>query len=207
MSLFTPDFRFSNAIEEPTHACLQIRNSADAAIVFEAVRVGTLPLIRRRLNQQECGDFIKEGAVFVWEEYDFMQSIDGGSGSFQRWTDRMKWSQSKVEGPFLYYEEKIDLPPGAEKVHPSFHAKSRSRPVKPDGMTKQTFSAIALFADPHAPPSKKPRKWHLTTYFRRSNWETLPTIESDPVLKDVAVVEGMFETKGLRLGTREAFMS
>jgi len=207
MSLFTPNFKFGDPIEKPTHECLQIRNTHDAAIVFEAVRLGKLPLIRRRLNVEECREFIKEGAVFVWEEYDFIQGVDGSGGSFQRWTDRMKWSQSKVEGAFLYYEEKIDLPPGAEKMHPSFHAKSRTRPIKPDGMTKQTFSATALFPDEHAPPTKKPRKWHLTTYFRRGTWQNLPTIESDPDLKDIAIVEGMFETKGLRIGTTTAFMS
>ncbi|EJU06626.1 hypothetical protein DACRYDRAFT_103576 [Dacryopinax primogenitus] len=200
--------RVVNLIEERFKGGIpEIRNTRDALIVFEAVRMGILPLIRRRLNVDEGKEFIQDGAVFVWEEYDFIQGVDGSGGSFQRWTDRMKWSQSKVEGPFLYYEEKVDLPPGAEKVHPSFHAKSRTRPVKPDGMTKQTFSATALFTDPSAPKTKKPRKWHLTTYFRRSTWPTLPTIESDPDLKDITIVDGMFETKGLRPGTHTAFQS
>lgn len=61
-----------------------LRDAADAHIVFEAVRRGILPLLRRRLTADERDD-ITSGNVFVWEEAEH-------KGGLERWTDGRRWS-------------------------------------------------------------------------------------------------------------------
>ena len=110
-----------------------IRNANDAHRIFEAVRLGLLPLITRRLTPTER-DLLRSGQVFVWEEG---SSSGGGaedgtpSAGLERWTDGRRWyvqmnvfmillhpalprptdkrsrSQSRMREPFLFYEEKI----------------------------------------------------------------------------------------------------
>lgn len=60
-----------------------IRNAADAQIVFEAVRLNILPMIRRRLGPTER-DMLRSGEIFVWEETD-------QKGGLERWTDGRRW--------------------------------------------------------------------------------------------------------------------
>jgi len=52
--------------------------------VFEAVRLGILPLIKRRLTSEER-DYLTSGNVFVWEEAEH-------KGGLERWTDGRRWS-------------------------------------------------------------------------------------------------------------------
>lgn len=63
--------------------CVDLRDAADAHIVFEAVRLGVLPLIRRRLTPEER-DLLASGNVFVWEEAEH-------KGGLERWTDGRRW--------------------------------------------------------------------------------------------------------------------
>ena len=58
---------------------LDIRSVRDATIVFEAVRLGILPLLDRRLSAAER-DSLHSGNVFVWEEGEHKQGLE-------RWTD------------------------------------------------------------------------------------------------------------------------
>lgn len=60
-----------------------IRNAADAQVVFEAVRLNILPMIRRRLGPTER-DMLRSGEIFVWEETD-------QKGGLERWTDGRRW--------------------------------------------------------------------------------------------------------------------
>lgn len=64
-------------------ACADIRTADDAHVVFEAVRLGIKPMIRRRLSPNER-DLLESGEVFVWEEADY-------KGGLERWTDGRKW--------------------------------------------------------------------------------------------------------------------
>ena len=69
-----------------SHACIQhvdLRDANDAHIVFEAVRLGLLPLIKRRLTSDER-DQLSSGNVFVWEEAEH-------KGGLERWTDGRRW--------------------------------------------------------------------------------------------------------------------
>jgi hypothetical protein len=60
------------------------------------------------------------------------------------------------------------LPPTSHRAHRASdpHAiiptpnRRRDRPSKPDGLTKQTYSALVYF-----PGTSKPRKWHVVAYF------------------------------------------
>ena len=73
----------------------EIRTAHDAHRVFEAVRRGLLPLIRRRLSPSER-DLLSSGQVFVWEEAptgaaagdETSQTTSG----LERWTDGRRWS-------------------------------------------------------------------------------------------------------------------
>jgi hypothetical protein len=70
-----------------------IRNANDAHRIFEAVRLGLLPLVTRRLTPTER-DLLRSGQVFVWEEG---SSSGGGaedgtpSAGLERWTDGRRW--------------------------------------------------------------------------------------------------------------------
>lgn len=74
----------SVAIEaDETRWFIDIRNAADAQVVFEAVRLNILPMIRRRLGPTER-DILRSGEIFVWEETD-------QKGGLERWTDGRRW--------------------------------------------------------------------------------------------------------------------
>ncbi|KAG8820000.1 hypothetical protein FRC19_009324, partial [Serendipita sp. 401] len=151
-----------------THPRLQIRTAQDAHRVFEAVRQGILPLIRRRLSPSER-DLLASGQVFVWEEAptgsasgdDSAQTTSG----LERWTDGRRWSQSRMREPFLFYEEKVQTTPEEKQAKADRRARKASssdsqtlatlqpvrrqdRPTKPDGLTKQTYSSYVYLHPP-----------------------------------------------------------
>ncbi|KAG6901182.1 hypothetical protein C0995_015682 [Termitomyces sp. Mi166 len=123
-----------------------VRDAHDAHIVFEAVRLNILPIIRRRLLTSER-DELRSGHVYVWEE----AQDDGG---LLRWTDGRRWSQSRMRGDYLFYEEKVETTQEERDAKAARRAKRASdpnvvlplptrrkdRPSKPDGLTKQTYS-------------------------------------------------------------------
>ncbi|KAF7303905.1 hypothetical protein MIND_00620800 [Mycena indigotica] len=78
-----------------------IRDIRDAHRVFEAVRLHILPLIKRRLSPSERNS-LQSGHVFVWEESDSEEGL-------VRWTEGKRWSQSKMRGDCLVYEEKVQV--------------------------------------------------------------------------------------------------
>ena len=66
--------------QRPTHPRLHVRDAKDAHTVFEAVRLGLLKPVVRRLNELERATYIQSGAIFVWEESDDEMGL-------KRWTD------------------------------------------------------------------------------------------------------------------------
>lgn len=78
---------------------LDLRDAADAHVVFEAVRLNLLPLVKRRLTTEER-DQLSSGNVFVWEEAEH-------KGGLERWTDGRRWYcvyLTYATAPFsLYY--------------------------------------------------------------------------------------------------------
>ncbi|KAJ6511782.1 Gti1/Pac2 family-domain-containing protein [Mycena vulgaris] len=175
-----------------THPALHIRNASDALVVLEAVRRGILPLISLRLSSSDR-DQLKHGNVFVWEE-------SQSEGGLVRWTDGRRWSQSKVFGECLFYEEKVEATeqereakamrrvqricnPGTNIPPP----RRNQRPSKCGGLTKQTYSFLVRL-----PGSCESRKWHTVAYTLWSDRASLPVIDEYPVLRDIRVPVGVF---------------
>ncbi|KAF9511491.1 hypothetical protein BS47DRAFT_1346651 [Hydnum rufescens UP504] len=184
-----------------THPCLHIKNAHDAHVLFEAVRVGHLPMIRRRLTGEERSQ-LRSGEVFVWEE-----AVH--KGGLERWTDGRKWSASRMREPFLFYEEKCARSPrekGEDFGSQPSQARSTRRsfdsddlPLAVDGLTKQTYSAwVTVPSDPHGNGGVARKKWHMTAYFSSASFPLLPSVQEDPLLRQIHVPPGVYETgKGL----------
>lgn len=175
-----------------THPSLHLRDARDALVVFEAVRIGVLPLIKRRLTSDER-DQLSSGNVFVWEEAEH-------KGGLERWTDGRRWSQSRMKGEYLFYEEKVETTEEERQAkaarrasrnagNPVQHTPTRrqDRPAKPDGLTKQTYSTHV-----YSSSSSSPRKWHVVAYFSGNDYTRLPLIENFDYLRRIRVPEGVF---------------
>ncbi|KAF8554249.1 hypothetical protein OG21DRAFT_1462799 [Imleria badia] len=177
----------------PTHPALYVRDAKDAHIVLEAVRLNILPLIRRRLTANEREQLVS-GNVFVWEEAE-------NDGGLLRWTDGRRWSQSRMRGDYLFYEEKMETTQEEKDAKAALRVRRatdplavapptnrrRDRPNRPNGLTKQTYSALV-----HFPGSSQPRKWHVVAYFTGDDYLRLPVIESYNYLRSLRVPEGVF---------------
>ncbi|KAJ7100901.1 Gti1/Pac2 family-domain-containing protein [Mycena belliarum] len=178
-----------------THSALHIRDITDAHRVFEAVRLGTLPLIKRRLLPHERAE-LQSGNTFVWEE---SESEDG----LVRWTEGRRWSQSRMRGDCLYYEEKVETSyeeKQAKAIRRAIKAsessgpvpappKRKDRPSKIGGLTKQTYSVTVQMPD-----AVVPRRWHLVAYFSASDVPILPVLDDYSYLKNIRVPPGVFLT-------------
>ncbi|THU90559.1 hypothetical protein K435DRAFT_728254 [Dendrothele bispora CBS 962.96] len=177
-----------------THPSLHIRDAQDAHVLLEAVRLNILPLIKRRLVASER-EQLTTGNVFVWEEAE----DDGG---LLRWTDGRRWSQSRMRGDYLFYEEKVETTQEEREAKAARRARRASdpnavvppptrrkdRPSKPDGLTKQTYSAIV-----HFPGTNETRKWHVVAYFSGNDYSRLPVIEHFDYLRRIRVPAGIFQ--------------
>ncbi|KAJ4490745.1 Gti1/Pac2 family-domain-containing protein, partial [Lentinula aciculospora] len=170
-----------------------IRDAPDAHVVLEAVRLRILPLIKRRLVASER-DSLSTGNVFVWEEAE-------DEGGLLRWTDGRRWSQSRMRGDYLFYEEKVETTVAEKEAKAARRARRASdpaaiipppirrkdRPTKPDGLTKQTYSALV-----HLPGTNETRKWHVVAYFSGNDYTRLPIVENYDYLRRIRVPEGIF---------------
>ncbi|KAJ7073705.1 Gti1/Pac2 family-domain-containing protein [Mycena amicta] len=176
-----------------THQSLHIRNVSDVLVILEAVRRKLLPLTMRLSGGER--DELCSGNVFVWEE----STEEGG---LVRWTDGRRWSQSRVVGDCLFYQEKIDLTEEEKEAKAQRRVQRTAapgtaipppprnkRPSKSGGLTKQTYSFHV--APTAAAPS---RKWHLVAYSQWTERGRLPVIEDYPTLREVQVPAGVFTT-------------
>ncbi|KAJ6624542.1 Gti1/Pac2 family-domain-containing protein [Mycena sp. CBHHK59/15] len=185
-------------MQQATHPRLHVRNAHDAHVVFEATRQGFLRPITRRLDESERATLIQSGAVFVWEESDQAPGL-------KRWTDGRVWSQSRMREPYLFYDEKLgdgpDIPDssfqtyrfvdGVSRGGPSSSALShqeRSTNIHP-GLVKQAYSAWVVVH-----PNARPRKWHITAYFRYEDLPHIPTVDRDPCLRKIIVPAGFYRS-------------
>ncbi|KAJ7434918.1 Gti1/Pac2 family-domain-containing protein, partial [Mycena galericulata] len=161
--------------------------------VLEAVRMNILPLVKRRLVPHERAQ-LRAGNVFVWEE---SECEDG----LARWTDGRRWSQSKMRGDCLFYEEKIGITDAEKQAKAARRAmkgcelfepipappKRRDRPSKVDGLTKQTYRVTVQH-----PGAAAPKKWHVVAYFTARDSNRLPVVEDYDYLRDIRVPAGVF---------------
>ncbi|EUC63032.1 Gti1/Pac2 family protein [Rhizoctonia solani AG-3 Rhs1AP] len=81
-----------------THERLHVRNTRDAQMVFEAVRLGNLPMVKQRLSVVDC-DLLQPGQVYCWEQE------NGEAPGIERWTDGRRWGTSRARENFLFYIE------------------------------------------------------------------------------------------------------
>ncbi|KAI0338660.1 hypothetical protein BDW22DRAFT_1432454 [Trametopsis cervina] len=180
-----------------THPALHLRDARDAHIIFEAVRLNVLPLITRRLTTTER-DQLVSGNVFVWQEAEHKQ------GGLERWTDGRRWSQSRMRGDYLFYEEKMEITPEERDAKAARRAKKtldpfsyqpapvrrQDRPSKPDGLTKQTYS-IQVQTSTYEPP----KKWHIVAYFAGDDYTRLPVVDNYEYLRTIRIPDGIFFSK------------
>ncbi|KAG1818359.1 hypothetical protein DFJ58DRAFT_720220 [Suillus subalutaceus] len=163
---------------------VNVRDAKDAHVVLEAVRLNMLP--KKQLSSS--------GNVFVWEEAE-------NDGGLLRWTDGRRWSQSRMRGDYLFYEEKMETTQEEKDAKAAIRAlrttdplavapptnRRKDRPNRPNGLTKQTYSALV-----YLPGSSLPRKWHVVAYFTGDDYVRLPVIESYDYLRNLRVPGGIF---------------
>lgn len=78
----------------PTITNLRIRDVRDAEIVFHAVAEGILPMISKRLDEDEKGS-LRPGHVYVWP-HGYTDPLGGSTGDIQRFTEGRSWGPSKA---------------------------------------------------------------------------------------------------------------
>ncbi|RXW25343.1 hypothetical protein EST38_g476 [Candolleomyces aberdarensis] len=190
-------------MQQPTHPRLHVRDALDAHVVFEAVRLGHLRPVMRRLNDVERSTHVHSGAIFVWIE----SEDDAG---LKRWTDGRVWGQGRMREPYLFYEERLPCDTGdlyseasraprlkifdgVSNAGPSPSALShQERSTKlHQGLVKQCYSA---WVSPN--PYARPQKWHLTTYFTYADLPQLPTIDQDKLLATIVLPEEVYKGGG-----------
>ncbi|KIM28903.1 hypothetical protein M408DRAFT_23547 [Serendipita vermifera MAFF 305830] len=215
--------------QRPTHSRLHVRDVRDALILLEAVRLGILKQVSRRLNDAERSMYVRSGSVFVWEE----NEDDAG---IKRWTDGCMWSQSRMREPFLFYEEKLldDRIGAAAKGRSNNTGESStsslgpltpaSRPtassMPPYSAGGQAFGGNAIASLPEGssygpglvkqaysayvtqPGTSIRRKFHLTAYFTYADLPNLPTLESEPHLWNIVIPQGVYRSGKSRTSGR-----
>ncbi|EIM92756.1 uncharacterized protein STEHIDRAFT_152068 [Stereum hirsutum FP-91666 SS1] len=119
-----------------------VETTVDAMHIALAARLGIIPRIQRRLNDEERSTMLKSGAVFCFGVEE---------SGIKRWTDGIAWTRSRILGNFLVYREVVgtEAPVGRG---PSLHstgralAGDRSRPedalgpLNEDALWKKTIS-------------------------------------------------------------------
>ncbi|CAE6398538.1 unnamed protein product [Rhizoctonia solani] len=186
-----------------THQRLHIRTARDAHMVFEAVRLGVLPMVTQRLSVVDC-ELLQPGQVYCWEQ-------ENGETGIERWTDGRRWGASRARENFLFYiegqttsEQKEGCPSSDDYQIP--HDQRAPWDFRQDkissGFTKQTYSAWVKLSPVH-----QPRRWNLTAYFSGEDYLTLPTVDNDPIFLRFGIPPGMYTTVGSLLKKSERRMA
>ncbi|EMD41314.1 hypothetical protein CERSUDRAFT_109908 [Gelatoporia subvermispora B] len=76
-----------------------LKTTMDALIVAEGARTGRIPRMIRRFTESEWRAVEKSGSIIVFTEEE---------SGIKRWTDRYRWSASRMLGNFLLYRERED---------------------------------------------------------------------------------------------------
>jgi len=160
-------------MQQPTIAELRVRTTADALIIFHAVRHNMLPMVRRRLDADERRS-IKSGDVFVWEE---RCNAEASGLGIERWTDSIRWGPSRTKDDFLFYNERsqrdADVPSDTLRHRPP--------------LIKQTYSVYLELK------TGQRTKWHLIAYYTQNSLDQLQTIDDYPRLAIIQVPDGAYK--------------
>ena len=74
---------------------MRVRNVHDAQVILHAVSQGILPMVRRRLDDDER-QALAPGDIYVWEERGNNPMEAPSLESIQRFTDGRSWGPSKA---------------------------------------------------------------------------------------------------------------
>ncbi|KAJ7028820.1 hypothetical protein C8F04DRAFT_1118132 [Mycena alexandri] len=149
-----------------THPALYIRNTSDSHRVLEAVRLGILPLIKRRLtpDQRTQSQSKMRGDCLYYEEKIGITDAEKKARATRR---AMKVFDSSVPIPMA--------------------PRRQDRPSKVDGLRKQTYSLMI-----NVPGVAKARKWHLVAYSSALDITHLPTVDDYEYLRNISVSKSVF---------------
>jgi len=162
-------------MQKPTIADLRVRTTADALVIFHAVRHAMLPMVRRRLDAEERRS-IRSGDVYVWEE---RGNAEASGLGIERWTDSIRWGPSRTRDEFLFYHEKQSR--NADVTTDSSDTPYR-RPL-----IKQTYSVYL------EPCTGRRTKWHLIAYYTQNTLDQLRTIDDHADLAILPVPDGAYK--------------
>ncbi|WWD21219.1 hypothetical protein CI109_105703 [Kwoniella shandongensis] len=174
-----------SSTQQPAAICA-LKSPADAIHILEAVRLGIVPRVTRRLTGHERA-MIRPGTVWVWEEEET---------NMRRWTDGRRWGASRVGGGgFLVYtesSESLSPPPSRPEspYHPHYSTPSSSR--RPESLIKQTYSTTMTH-----PVTSKVKKFHVVAYSSKHNPQgdahnPLPLPHQLPTLSLLKVTPGIW---------------
>lgn len=82
-------------MQRPTCTHTRVRNVHDAQVILHAVSQGYLPMVRRRLDDDER-QALAPGDIYVWEERGNNPLEAPSLESIQRFTDGRSWGPSKA---------------------------------------------------------------------------------------------------------------
>ncbi|KAI0690433.1 Gti1/Pac2 family-domain-containing protein [Cytidiella melzeri] len=168
----------SPPMQRPTCVNTRVRNVHDAQVILHAVALKKLPIVRRRLDDDERLA-LRPGNIYVWEERS-TNPLDSSSNtleSIQRFTDGRSWGPSKARDDFLLYYEKE----GTSRAS----IMQRSQGLEPLRLVKQTYSA-------YVDGPKHSRKWHLNAYYSQDTFDDMQTIDDYKELREVIVPPGRY---------------
>ncbi|KAF8482570.1 hypothetical protein DFH94DRAFT_690764 [Russula ochroleuca] len=157
-------------MQVPSCTNVRIRSTADVHKIFYAVYLGLLPMITRRLDAKER-EALSSGYCYAWEDRG-PHAITGIG--IERFTEGRHWSASRVRDEFLFYYEKWEPPKSKNGERTS----DGQPPRDWDPYVKQTYSVYL----------------NETAYFTQATVDSLGTVDDIPVLKDLAVPEGLFKS-------------
>ncbi|WWC90994.1 uncharacterized protein L201_005933 [Kwoniella dendrophila CBS 6074] len=177
-----------SSTQQPAAICA-LKSPVDAIHILEAVRLGIVPRVTRRLTGHERA-MIRPGTVWVWEEEET---------NMRRWTDGRRWGASRVGGGgFLVYTESSESlsPPPSRSDSPYgqhngyYPGPSSSR--RQESLIKQTYSTTMTH-----PVTGKLKKFHVVAYSSKHNPQgdvhnPLPLPHQLPALASLRVTPGIW---------------
>ncbi|WWC98212.1 hypothetical protein V866_005103 [Kwoniella sp. B9012] len=177
-----------SSTQQPAAICA-LKSPVDAIHILEAVRLGIVPRVTRRLTGHERA-MIRPGTVWVWEEEET---------NMRRWTDGRRWGASRVGGGgFLVYTESSESlsPPPSRSDSPYgqhngyYPGPSSSR--RQESLIKQTYSTSMTH-----PVTGKLKKFHVVAYSSKHNPQgdvhnPLPLPHQLPALASLRVTPGIW---------------
>ncbi|GJE92763.1 Gti1/Pac2 family-domain-containing protein [Phanerochaete sordida] len=178
-------------MQQPTCRNTRIRNVHDAQVILHAVWLKRLPMLHRRLDDEER-QALAPGDIYVWEERSNNPMDAPSLEAMQRFTDGRSWGPSKARDDFLVYREK-DVPSRSSLM-------TRNNGLQSMQLIKQTYSA---FVDGPA----NTRKWHLNAYYTQETANSFKTIDDIPELRAIPVPRDKYHcarTSALRKAQRAA---